>query len=564
MKKIFRRLIAFSIICALALSMTATGGAFNAPVSTIKVGLFYNTTALDGANLQNLSGYGSGYQMGYYDSNRNFVPIGATISTEKISVVIDKNVSYSSGNYFAGLEGTNHVGCFHVQFNDAYSSFGEARAVADMYADGFVKYQSGTFYVSVGSFTSYDAASSAIAANGYSNCAINSGSSHTVTVVATETGRILFEFDYGGTYSLAIMPLSVSGEKCQTWFKGFKYNGGFQYSRISGGALTVTNFVDIEDYVKGVVPYEMVNTWPIEAIKVGAVSARTYVMSHLNAHKSYGFDVCTLEHCQVYRGTNHANSTTDAACEQTAGKYVTYDGKLCETYYSSSNGGASESSENVWLNKLPYLRGVVDPYEASAAHEIPGYNWTVTYTRAELTTRMQNKGFNCSTIVSVAISKYTDSGNVYTVTLTDSNGKVFNISKGDNIRSVLGLKSIHFGLVGATNNNTPSSGSVYVNGSTDTIDGNLSGAYAVGADGTVGAVGSSNVYAINSKGEVELLSDGSVSVGSVASGSSFSFKGTGNGHNVGMSQWGAYSMAKYHGKTYDEILKFYYTGVTIE
>ena len=90
-----------------------------------------------------------------------------------------------------------------------------------------------------------------------------------------------------------------------------------------------------------------------------------------NLGKHTGFDLCTTEDCQVYYGTEGANATTDAAVDQTAGQYLTYDGALCGTYYSSSDGGATENSENVWVKAVPYLRGVVDPYEANIASIAP-------------------------------------------------------------------------------------------------------------------------------------------------------------------------------------------------
>lgn len=561
MKKLPKKMILALLICVMALSPGVSAGAYSPPVSTVKVGLYYNTTALEGANLQNVSGYGSGYELGYFNDNRDFISLGAVLNTEKISIVIDKNMSYKDGNYFAGLDGANPVGCFHIQMNTAYSTYGEARAAADQYAASFVKYLSGAFYVMLGSYTSSADASAAVSALGLSGCVVNSGTTHTTAIVETPTGKILFEFDGGGTHSLGVMPRSVSGEKCQTWFKGYKYYGGFQYTRANGGALAVVNYVDVEDYCKGVIPYEMSPSWPIEALKVGATCARTYVMSHINAHKAHGFDVCTLEHCQVYRGTNSANANSDAAVDQTAGRYITYNGALCETYYSSSNGGASESSENVWLNARPYLKGVIDPYEADIAGTVPSYNWTVSYTRAALTSRLQGRGYNCATIVSVAITKYTDTGNVYTVSLTDANGKVINVSKGDTIRAVLGVRSMRFGLVGASE--TGGGGEIHINGSGTVSD--VGGLYAVGGDGSVGALPpSGSVYAINGSGQVELVEGGGGATGSVASGDTFVFKGTGHGHSVGLSQWGAYSMAKFHNKTFEDIIHFYFTGVTIE
>ena len=68
-------------------------------------------------------------------------------------------------------------------------------------------------------------------------------------------------------------------------------------------------------------------------------------------------------------------------------------------------------------------------------------------------------------------------------------------------------------------------------------------------------VSASPVYAMTANGLEEVA-------GSETSAGTFVFEGAGSGHNLGMSQWGAYAMAK-QGFTYDEILKFYYTGIEI-
>ena len=149
--------------------------------------------------------------------------------------------------------------------------------------------------------------------------------------------------------------------------RGTGITAAFSITGENGGDLIVYNLVDIEDYVKGVIPYEMSNSWPIEALKAQAVCARTYAMA---SRKHSGFDLCTTECCQVYRGVGLANDTTDSAVEQTAGQYLTYNGELCVTYYSSSDGGATENSENVWTAAVGYLKGVIDPYEADIADSV--------------------------------------------------------------------------------------------------------------------------------------------------------------------------------------------------
>jgi stage II sporulation protein D len=290
-------------------------------------------------------------------------------------------------------------------------------------------------------------------------------------------------------------------------------------------------------------------SWPIEALKAQAVCARTYVLA---SHKHTGFDVCATDCCQVYQGLGRANDNSDAAVDQTAGQYMTYNGELCIAYYSSCDGGATENSENVWNEAVPYLRGVVDPYEANIADTVSGYRWTVTYTPSEITTRLRNKGYSVGTIVSMTVSQYTDMGNVYKVTLVDSNGVKWNFTKGDSIRSALGVSSIRFTI----NGDTPDT--YYINGSSGTITGSLETSYAVGSSGVAGIIGHSDIYAITGTGDAVEPDDQAHSTSD-----NFVLSGTGKGHNVGMSQWGAYSMAKYYNMTYDQILHFYYTGVTI-
>jgi stage II sporulation protein D len=554
MNKAAKLSIMIILLSALLFTGSPKAKAYTPSVTTMKIGLYYGSDALPAANLQNVTGFGSGYEFGYFDENRQFVSLGASTSTVKISMLRDRNMYYSSGVYLPGTTGSVVVGCYHIQLDSSYGSYADAKAAADMYGAGFVKYSSGNFNVCVGNYISAGEADAAAASLGISSYSVTSGTSYTVAVVETGTNRILFEFEYGSAYYLGVMPLSSNGAKCQTWFKGYRYYGGFMYARFGGEDISVINLVNIEDYVKGLLPYEMANTWPLEALKAQAVCARTYAVAKLGSHSSSGFDLCTTEHCQVYRGIGSANDLTDQAADETAGQYVTYNGALCETYYSSSDGGATEDVENVWSKPIPYLRGVIDPYEADIAGKVSGYSWTKTYTANEITTRLRNKGYNCATIVSMAVSQFTDVGNVYRVTLTDSNGVKWNFTKGDSIRSALGVNSIRFTIGGSS-----SSQGYYVNGSDSTISDSMSSYYGIGGDG-LASVLPSDVYVITGSGETEELGD---SGGTQSTSGVFTITGTGHGHNVGMSQWGAYSMAKYHNKTYIDILQFYYTGVTI-
>lgn len=514
----------------------------------LQVGMFYGSGALDTANLENYSGCGMGYRFGYYDEDLRFVELGYTEQT-RISMLKTHNIYLTgTGGYTASVTDHGVVGCYHVQLDGSYPDFGSARAVADI-VDGFVAWIGGEYYVRVGSYVS--ASQAAAAAAEWSEAGVGETSRYGISVTATGTTDILFQFDDEGSGTgLGVEPDLTGAEDRQTWFKGFRYRGGFRYQRLEGNALTVVNVVPLESYVKGVVPYEMSPSWPIEALKAQAVCARTYALSHLNKHRSYGFDVCTGVECQVYSGVNEENEITAAAVEETAGLTLRCDGKYIDAVFSSSNGGASESAKNVWGTDFSYLQGVADPFESTIEDRISSYHWTRTFTGVQLQKLLIARGnTRCGVITAVSIAK-TEMGNVYSMTFLDENGKSWTIYR-ETCRTALGMRSQRFGLAGGA----AESEATYVNGEQVS---SAEGLYAVDAEGNTTQLGGE--YTVVTDSGVETVSGGG---GSTAVDGSFTFLGTGYGHNVGLSQWGACAMAEL-GYTYQEILTFYYTGVTIE
>ncbi|MBQ6540682.1 MAG: sporulation protein SpoIID, partial [Oscillospiraceae bacterium] len=124
MKKFLKKLMLLTVASAIAAAALpiGTASAYKAPVDTVRIGLNYGSSALASANLQNFSGRGSGYEFGYFDSDRHFVSLGGYTSEEKISMMIDKNMAYVSGNYKEGTTGDAVVGCFHIRLDGSYSS----------------------------------------------------------------------------------------------------------------------------------------------------------------------------------------------------------------------------------------------------------------------------------------------------------------------------------------------------------------------------------------------------------------------------------------------------------
>ena len=584
-----RKFVQIAALCLAAALLLVSGGgkaSAAAPAASndriIRVGLHYGTGAMEGLNFENA--VGSGYRVGYFDSSNRFVQLGA-ISQRTISVVKTVNVYYGTyskyTSYHSVLTASNvAVGEYHLQLPGSYASFAEAQAAAGAYAGGFPAYIGGVFYARVGNYTTRDkavAAQSALAAQGVS-AALAGTSEYGVSVVTTGTNTILFQFDdLGKGTGLGLAPgQGVAGEKPTTWSKDFLYYGSFRFERINGGSLTVVNILGLEDYVKGVVPYEMSDSWPLEALKAQAVAARSYAVSLGTKHSSYHFDICDSIHCQAYHGRERAGSNSDAAVDQTAGQFALYNGKVAQTSYYSSNGGASESSSTVWGGNqanYPYLVGKPDPYEIAANLSD---DWTASFTSSTLASKL--KGMGCDVgggVASITVASLTNSGNPNMVTFVGSNGKSYSLNSRDVVK-MLGLRSYRygFGAVAQTPASTaPTSSGVSVNGSGTVIS--TDGLYAIDGSGNVSAIGG-DVYVITDSGTSQLKPDGGTAVpggaaagGSVStqnsttgSGGTFTFVGRGWGHNVGLSQYGASAMAKM-GYTYLDILQFYYTGITV-
>ena len=570
--------VLLAVVLALPTALAAGSGG-----EMVRVGLAYGSGALVNANLENNTGYGSGYRMGYFDDDLDFVELAWTDEDEtQITMVKTQNTWVNGTSYSNSDNGGDVIGCYHVLVESGYRSYEQAAADAQEYRDGFVAWIDGDYQVRAGSYTSRQEAEDAAQSLGGT---VAGTSSYAVNVTRTGTAEILFQFDGGDALALGVMPDVTGADAVRTWFKGYRYYGGFRYERIGGGDLTVVNIVDLETYIKGVVPYEMSSSWPLEALKVQAVCARSYayINIHSGKHTSYHFDVCNTTDCQAYygAGTNsssyQATERTDQAVDETAGEYAWYDGQVIEAFYSSSHGGASESVYNVWgtsLEQYPYLCGVEDPYEADMASKNSYSSWTVSYTSSELVQRLENYGYDASSGIESLTLTYSDLGNVIQVRANYRDGGSDTI-RPSSMRSVFGISSIRFtvnGQAASSGSGTTSSsgGGLTANGSTS-LD--SQGTYTViSGSGSLSQAGLDGLYAISGSGSITPAEDAASGGGSgtdtptgtqvTVSGSSYTFQGSGNGHQLGLSQYGAWAMAE-RGFTYEEIIEFYYPGTYV-
>ncbi len=430
-------------------------------VTAIKVGLYSGSESLYFASLRNDGG--DGYELGYYDFSRQFRKI-ATVGSSDISIAKDTK--------------------WHILYDESYDSFASAASAAASLG-ACPAYIDGTFKVVYGDFDTEGEARAALK----SGATVLSGG---ISVTDTEGENAIFLFKSDRIH-FAAMPISDTGA-AQAELNGYIYRGGFELLPNDRDRLTVINYVGIEDYVKGVLPYEVGGNWPSASLMAQAVCARTYAINNINTYIEDGFDVRSDTYSQVYYGVSGTTENTNVAADQTAGKFVRYDGAICRVYYMSSSGGATESGANVFGERREYLSGVTDPYEGT--EDFYNKTWSETKSEAALLSRLSRYGYELSDIADIKAS-YSETGNVIALEFISANGTSVTVRLTE-CYMVPGLNSIRY----------------TVSVSEDDED-------------------------------------------------QFVFSGNGWGHNCGMSQWGAYSLAKNYDFSCDEIIDFYFSGAYI-
>ncbi len=128
------------------------------------------------------------------------------------------------------------------------------------------------------------------------------------------------------------------------------------------GRLTVINDIDLENYLKGVIPSEMPSSWDVEAHKAQAIAARSYALANLGKRASKGYDLEDTPNDQAYGGASAEKRGTTKAVNDTRGIVLTHNEKIISAFYTASAGGKTKTSN--WGGNVPYLRSVPS-YDAS-------------------------------------------------------------------------------------------------------------------------------------------------------------------------------------------------------
>lgn len=152
-----------------------------------------------------------------------------------------------------------------------------------------------------------------------------------------------------------------------------KYYGDIYIKQVDS-KLQIVNFVDIEKYLLGVVPYEMPSSFPLEALKAQTVIARSYAQTNINRKKK-DFDLYDDTRSQVYSGIPKSRlSNVEKAIKETKGEVITYNGKVIDALFHSYSGGYTASAKEVYGNDIEYLKPVEDIYSKGVPMSV--LTWT--------------------------------------------------------------------------------------------------------------------------------------------------------------------------------------------
>ncbi|MDR1204948.1 MAG: SpoIID/LytB domain-containing protein, partial [Peptococcaceae bacterium] len=373
------------------------------------------------------------------------------------------------------------------------------------------------------------------------------------TVSPIGAAALYIEFNGAGVQGLGggsvLLHQTGAGETALFRYQDRRYRGDLWLVN-SNGKIQVINVLELEEYLYGVVPREMGSSGiPAEAYKAQAVVSRTYACYSKTTSRNY--DVGNTESTQVYGGFDAETQAACAAVDQTRGQVIYYDNQIIQAAFSSNAGGYTEAAENVWSEPRPYLQPVGSPEDAAAlnwAQTAEGwpavtYQWEKILSLPDVNVLIQEwNASHGSDAINIgefrelkaypvrmdAVTRQwtgeaTQSGRVTRLDFVGSQGtKSF---YRDQIRSVLGLRSTLFEIMGAMEMRVMTADMTAVN-----LD--ITQCYGVDADGTAALVneGKGGYFILGSDGVKEIKPGDS---------SQIIITGRGYGHGVGMSQWGA-------------------------
>ena len=189
-----------------------------------------------------------------------------------------------------------------------------------------------------------------------------------------------------------------------------KYNGTLQILPSKNG-VNVIEVLDLENYLLGVLPYEMSYSWPLDALKAQAVAARTYTLKSIEDKKTGDFDLYNDIRSQMYKGSFTVYDSVKQAVTETKGQVLTYKGNKFYTYYHANCGGHTDP--------VPWLKDPIKPLSGNTCgycEHAATYTWKATLNKNTVQ-QFLNKNKITGTFKKMKIGKRFPSGRAKTLVL---------------------------------------------------------------------------------------------------------------------------------------------------
>jgi stage II sporulation protein D len=223
---------------------------------------------------------------------------------------------------------------------------------------------------------------------------------------------------------------------------GRKFRGKIRLIK-KGNTLLVVNYIELEDYLKGILYHEVSHYWPKEALKAQAIISRSYAMYQCQENKHKDFDLTNDIYSQVYGGKTSERYRTTKAVEETESMVLTYKDKLFPAYFHATCAGHTEDAASLWnINIIP-LKGVSCFYCQASPH----FNWHYVISLDEFRLKLKEAGYKIDDIQGIEIVNRNKSGRIIQLKIISSKTEL-KINAKD-LRNIIGpniIRSTNFNL----------------------------------------------------------------------------------------------------------------------
>jgi len=224
---------------------------------------------------------------------------------------------------------------------------------------------------------------------------------------------------------------------------GRRFRGNIELIKKGSGGLLAVNYIDLEDYIKGILYHEASHYWPMEALQAQAIVSRSYAVYQMQENRLKDYDVTSDIYSQVYGGETSERGRTNKAVELTLGRILTYQGKVVPAYFHAVCGGHTEDASLLWNIDIAPLKGV----PCNFCKDSPHFNWHYVLALGEIEKNLVNAGFKISGIKDIVILGKDKSGRITDLNIVSSK-KDLKISAKD-FRNVIGpniIRSTNFSV----------------------------------------------------------------------------------------------------------------------